>query len=117
MLNVECKGTIKRGKNQIYLSFSEREYLRAKPKGTIKRGKNQILEQRMQRKARFSSAESRQNKPKANLFEFFRTDERRKRRAELAPAMPFKEEENRRLTEYLRPKVRGTIRRGSESAK
>ena len=37
-----CKGTIKREKNQIYLGFSESEYLRPQAKGTIKREKNQI---------------------------------------------------------------------------
>ena len=37
-----CKGTIKREKNQIYLGFSESEYLRPQAKVTIKREKNQI---------------------------------------------------------------------------
>ena len=42
MKEIGCKGTIKWEKNQIYLSFSEREYLRVWLNGTIKWEKNQI---------------------------------------------------------------------------
>jgi hypothetical protein len=40
-LRAQLKGTNKREKSQIYLGFSEREYLRAQLKGTNKREKNQ----------------------------------------------------------------------------
>jgi len=42
-LVIGCKDTNKRMKNQIYLNFSEREYLRAKLKGNKNAANNAVL--------------------------------------------------------------------------